>query len=209
MSVTSGGTAPKPLSSGGRSSAAAGSAGISITFRIRQRAVAVAALAVPHPDRRREILQAGDDADEAVGLVGIVRGPQLEHHLLLGAEVELLQVRAAVEIPHVQRVAVLARQQQLRVHAVLHHVRRAPLAGDHRVVAEVPPEVVGEVLRSAIALPAALDLERLGVEHEDAAGAVAVAVAERVDVDPVGPAVRGVRAAVAGLRGSLRRPRSP
>src|SRR5262245_42256107 len=35
MSVTSGGTAPKPLSSGGRSSAAAGSAGISITLRMR------------------------------------------------------------------------------------------------------------------------------------------------------------------------------
>src|SRR5262245_17257209 len=35
MSVTSGGTAPKPLRRGGRSSAAAGSAGISMTLRTR------------------------------------------------------------------------------------------------------------------------------------------------------------------------------
>src|SRR5262245_42479250 len=35
MSLTSGGTAPNPLRRGGRSSAAAGSAGISMTLRIR------------------------------------------------------------------------------------------------------------------------------------------------------------------------------
>src|SRR5688572_8619566 len=35
ISVTSGGTAPKPLRSGGRSSTAAGSAGISIALRMR------------------------------------------------------------------------------------------------------------------------------------------------------------------------------
>ena len=77
-------------------------------------AASVAAFAMPHPDRRRQILQAGDDADEAVGLVGIVRGTQLEHHLLLGAEIELLHDAGAVQIPHVQRVAVLAAEQQLR-----------------------------------------------------------------------------------------------
>ena len=52
----------------------------------------IVAFPVPHPDRRRQVLQAGDDADEAVGLVGIVRGTQLEHHLILGAELEFLQV---------------------------------------------------------------------------------------------------------------------
>ena len=93
----------------------------------------------------------------------------------------------------------LPAQEQLRVHAVLHHVRRAPFARDHRVVPEVPPEVVRQVLRSAVVFPATLDLECLRVHHEDAARAVALAIAERVDVDTVGPAVRGVRAAVAGL----------
>ena len=102
-----------------------------------------------------------------------------------------------------QRVAVLAGQEQLRIHAALHHVRRAPLAGDHRVVTEVPPEVVRQLLRSAILLPPPFDLECFGVEHEDAAGAVAVSVAQRVDVDAIRPAVRGVRAAVAGLPDDL------
>ena len=44
------------------------------------------AFPVPHPDRRRQVFQAGDNADEAVSLVE--RGPQLEHHLMLGAEFE-------------------------------------------------------------------------------------------------------------------------
>ena len=35
MSVTSGGTALKPLSSGGRSASSAGTAGMVITFRVR------------------------------------------------------------------------------------------------------------------------------------------------------------------------------
>ena len=39
-----------------------------------------------------------------------------------------------------------------------------------RVVAEVPPEVVGQILRPAVGLPGAFDVERLVVEHEDAAG---------------------------------------
>jgi hypothetical protein len=118
---------------------------------------------------------------------------------VLGAEVELLHVPPPLHVPDVQPVAVLVAEQELRVHARLDHVRRAPLAGDHAVVAEVPPEVVGELLRAAVALPCALDLERVVVEDEDAAGTVAIRVAEGVHVDAVRAAVHGVRAAVAGL----------
>ena len=39
-----------------------------------------------------------------------------------------LRVNAAAKIPHVERVAVFPGEQQFRVHAVLHHVRRSPLA---------------------------------------------------------------------------------
>ena len=80
---------------------------------------------------------------------------------------------------------------------------RAPLAGDHHVVPEVPPEVVGQLLRSAILLPLARDVEALVIHQEDAAGAVAVRRAERADVDGVRAAVDGVRAAVAALRHQL------
>src|SRR5262245_34241025 len=47
----------------------------------------VRALAVPHPDGSREVLQAGDHADEPVGLVGIVSRAQLQRHLLFRAKV--------------------------------------------------------------------------------------------------------------------------
>ncbi len=63
----------------------------------------------------------------------------------------------------------------------------------------MPPEVVGQVLRPAIPLPRPLNLEGLVVEHEDPAGPVAARRAERVEVDPLGPAVHGVQRLVPGL----------
>src|SRR5437667_4978953 len=60
------------------------------------------------------------------------------------------------------------------------------VARDHGVGPEVPPEVIRQLLRSAILLPAAFDLECLWVQYEDAARPVALIVAERVDVDAVG-----------------------
>ena len=107
MSVTSGGTALKPLSSGGSRSASAGSAGMSMTFLTAH----FVAVAVPDPDRRRQVLEADDGVDEAVGLGRVVRRPQLEHDLVLLAEVELLQVLALVQIPEVQPLAVLRAEQ--------------------------------------------------------------------------------------------------
>ena len=160
-------------------------------------------VALPQPDRGGQVGGRGDHADEAVGLARVVRGPQLEHHLVLGAEVDLLDVLALLEVPDVELVAVLVAQQQLGLDAALDHVRRAPLGGDDRALVEVPPEVVGQLLRPAVLLPGALDREVLVVEQEDAAGPVAVGVAERGDVDPVGAAVDRVRARVAGLARDL------
>src|SRR5207248_10529367 len=74
---------------------------------------------------------------------------------------------------------------------------------DRRVVAEVPPEVVRKLLGAAVDLPAALDRERVVVDHEDAARSVAVGVAERAHVDPIRTAVDGVGSAVAGTVGDL------
>ena len=144
-----------------------------------------------------------DAVDEAVGLGRIVRGPQLEHELVLRAEVDLLQVLAFGEVPEVQLAAVLAAEQHLGHEPVLERVGRAPFAGHHGVVAEVPPGVVAELLRAAIDLPAAERLEALVVHHEDAARRLAVLVAQRRDIDAAGPAVHGVRARVAGLVGDL------
>ena len=100
-------------------------------------------------------------------------------------------------------------EQHLGHEAVLERVGRAPLAGDHGVVAEVPPEVVGQLLRPAVDLPAAEHVEALVVDQEDAARRLALGVAERADVDALGPAMDGVRPAVAGLARRSPRARSP
>src|ERR1041384_8839697 len=96
-----------------------------------------------------------------------MRRPELERHLVLVAEVERLDVAPAAQVPDVEAMAVLLAEQQLRDHAALDHLRRAPLARQQGVVAEVPPEVVGEVLRPAIALPAAAAVEALAVGEEE------------------------------------------
>src|SRR5437899_749024 len=127
-----------------------------------------------------------------------MRRPQLEYHLLLRAEIDHLAVATLGQVPDVQLMTVTALQQDVRVDAVLDHLRRAPLAGDHRVVAEVPPEVVGEILRAAVELPATPNLEGVVVDDEDATWAVTGGGAEGADVNPIRAAVTGMRAAVAG-----------
>ena len=73
-------------------------------------------------------------------------------------------------------VAVLLAQQQLRHDAVLDHRRAAPLAGDQHVLVEVPPGVVVEVLRPAVGLPGAQDIEGLVIEQRDPARPIVVAL---------------------------------
>jgi hypothetical protein len=70
---------------------------------------------VPQPDRGGEVLEADDGASEAVGLGGIVGGPELQEYLVLLAEVQGLKVLAAAQVPHVHLVAVAALHQDLGV----------------------------------------------------------------------------------------------
>ena len=130
-------------------------------------------------------------------------GPKLQHHLLLRAQVKFLQVPALVQVPDVQLAAVLSRQQQLRVEAVLHHIRRAPFGGDHGVVPEVPPEIVSQILGAALLLPLALQLKRSGIHQEDAARTIATGRTERAAINAVGAAMNSVWRRVAGLLNEL------
>ena len=103
-----------------------------------------------------------------------------------------------------QLAAVLARRHVAGVEAVLEGVRRAPLAGDERVLARLVPEVVGELELPGVLLPAAGDREVARVERGEAARAVAVGVAEHRDRDDVARhAVDGVGRAEAELLGDL------
>ena len=85
------------------------------------------------------------------------------------------------QVPEVESAAVAAGGDVVEVEARLVRVRLAELRGDQHVLARLVPEVVVERRRLAAVLPAALDLERLRVEHREAAGAVAVGVAEHAD----------------------------
>src|SRR6516225_10164198 len=113
---------------------------------------------MPHPDRGREVLQRNAHTDETVSLIGIVRGSELEHPLLLRTQVDFLQMTALVQVPDVNLITILATQQQLRVDAVFYHVRRAPFGRNHRVVSQVPPEVVSQLLWATMLFPGSFQL---------------------------------------------------
>src|ERR1700686_2286307 len=97
------------------------------------------------------------------------RGSKFQHHLLLGAKIERLHVPPLAQIPNMQRVTIAALQQNFGVHSLFDHVRRAPLAADERVISQVPPEVVTEILRSAIDFPLSQYVEALRIEDKNAA----------------------------------------
>src|SRR5262245_21820923 len=189
MSVTSGGTALKPLSSGGSCSSVAGSAGID---HLLDRPLV--AVSVPSPDGRRQVLQTHDAIYETMRFGWVVRGPELEEKLVFVTEVDGLYVLALVQIPEMQAPAVLGAEQNFGNQSIFESVGSAPFAGDPSVVTEVPPGVVGKVRRSPIHLPLAAHFKRLVIHQENAARSLALAIAEGGDVDAVGPAMHGVGA---------------
>src|SRR5688500_9483969 len=128
-----------------------------------------------------------------------MRRTQLEHELMLLAEVDRLLVLAAIEVPEVQRAAVAARKQNFRHEAILERVRRSPFAGHHRVVAEMPPAVIGKLLGSALDFPPPQRIEALVVHDEDATGRLAFGVSKRRDVNAARAAMDRVRPGIAGL----------
>jgi hypothetical protein len=95
-----------------------------------------------------------------------VRRSELEHELVLRAEVDLLQMLAFVQVPEVQAASVSRGEKNLRDEPVLDRVRRSPLAGHQGVVTEVPPHIVGELLWTAFHLPAAENLECLVIDEK-------------------------------------------
>src|SRR6202034_1082358 len=119
-------------------------------------------------------------------------------HLLFCTQVQALKMAPLAEIPYMQAVTVLAAEQQFRIHAVLHHVRCSPLARDGNVMSQVPGEIVAKVLGTAIDLPSTERLEVVVIQGEDSPRTIAARRAKSAQVDAVGPAVNGVRAAVTG-----------
>ena len=170
--MISGGTALNGLSAGGSRSGSAGSAGISITFCIAQlpllplRCHSQTDAEDPwsRSRRRRSRMPWSDRARAAARAPSDVRR----------------RGRVSCRWRRLRRSQMWSRWPYLPpssssgLSAVLDHVGRAPFAGDRDVLAEVPPEVVSEILRAAIDLPPAEHVEALVIEQEDSARAVAV-----------------------------------
>src|SRR3984893_18318985 len=117
---------------------------------------------------------------------------------MLRAEVDFLEVAALAQVPHVEPMAVVAFDQALEAESVFEHVGRPPFAGDRDVVADVPPEIVGEELWTAVDFPLAEHVEALVVEQKDSAGAAAVRATHGAYVDRVRAAMERMRAAITG-----------
>src|SRR5436853_6311842 len=97
---------------------------------------------MPEPDRRGQILQRNHDTNKAVGLGWVMRGTHLEHHLLLFAQIERLDMASPAQVPYMHLMAVFAAQKKVRLQSAFNHVRRAPLAAQQRVETQMPPKIV-------------------------------------------------------------------
>ena len=86
------------------------------------------------------------------------------------------------------------------MNSVLDHVRGAPLAAEQRVEPEVPPKIVMQKLIAAVDFPLTKDIERLAIEHKNAAWPVAVGISERANVNRFRTAVNRVRTRIVGAR---------
>ena len=131
-----------------------------------------------------------------------MRWADLQRHLMVGAEVNRLHVAPSPEIPEMDPMPILVREQILRHDPVLELRRQPPFTCHHVVAGQVPPEIIVQSLGSAIDLPAAEDVKRLAVHDEHARrsiDAILTATAERADVDAFRTAMDSMGPRVAGL----------
>src|ERR1700733_5136348 len=162
----------------------------------------LAVLAPPRPNRAFKIGCVNDDTQKTVFADRVMRRADFERHLVIGAEIDRLHVAPRAQLPEMEMVAVFVREQVFRNDAVLELRRQPPFARHHVVARQVPPEIVMQLLRSAVDLPTAEDLERFAIHDEDARGtvcAIFAAATKRADVNPFRPTMNGMRPRVAGL----------
>lgn len=79
------------------------------------------------------------------------------------------------QIPYMQLMTAFALQEFFRNDSVFDLVWCAPLAGQQRVLREMPPQVVAQVLWTAIDLPFSQDVKAEMVEEENSAWSTSTA----------------------------------
>src|SRR5919112_1826138 len=152
---------------------------------------------MPEPYRCGQIFEIDDHSGKAVGLAGIVGRSELQHYLILITQIQCLKMTAAAQVPNVQLVPVATLHEYLRVKSAFDHFRRAPLAGDHGVVAQMPPEVVGEVLWATLNFPTPQGIKALVIHDEDAARAIPIGGTKGTHIYALRAAMDGMGTAIA------------
>src|SRR6202041_1372079 len=132
----------------------------------------------------------------------IMSGAYFQGHLMVGTEINRLNVTSGSQIPEMDPMAVFVREKILRHDPVLELRRQPPLARHHVVAWQIPPEVIVQVLGTTIDLPASENIECLTVHDEHAGrpiGTILAAAPKGADVNTFRPAVDRVRSRVTGL----------
>src|SRR5262249_16397796 len=115
------------------------------------------------------------------------------------AEVDGLQVSSLPQAPEMEPMTILVSKKIFWNDSVLELRRQPPFARHHVVTRQVPPEVIMQLLRTAIHLPAPGNPERLAVHDKAARRSVRAVLsppAERAHVDASRAAMDGVRTRV-------------
>src|SRR5262249_2748005 len=115
--------------------------------------IPIAIVAIPQPDRTVAVLRRSHPLDEAIGFRRVMSWSKLKYQLLLRPQIERLLMPSTTQIPDMNAAPIFATEENLRFQPFLKHVGSPPFAGDHRVVTEMPPEVIGQVLWSPVHFP--------------------------------------------------------
>src|SRR6185369_13020346 len=111
---------------------------------------------------------------ETISLGWVMSCAQFQDQLLLGAQINRLLMSPPPQIPKVEMPTVLAVEKQVRVQPVFDHVGSSPLACDHRIVAEMPPEIVSQILWPPVHLPLTEHIEGIVIKKEDSARSLTI-----------------------------------
>src|SRR5215813_2748267 len=102
------------------------------------------------------------------------------------------------QIPDMNAAPILATEENLRFQPFLEGVGSPPFAGDHRVVAEMPPEVVGQVLWPPVHFPLSKHIEGFTIEQKDASWPASLLRSQSAHIDAFWPTMNGMGPGVSG-----------
>src|SRR5262245_31961620 len=125
-------------------------------------------------------------------------GSKLKYQLLLRPQIELLLMPSTAQVPDMNAAPILATEENLRFQPFLERVGSPPFAGDHRVVAEMPPEIIGQVLWSPVHFPLSKHIEGFTIEQEDSSWPTSLWRPQSAHIDSFWTIMKGMASGVAG-----------